>query len=52
VAILDEWHQTFLPSRTGSLRDVALDTMGAMVMQAVVLIVTLTRVGRSQGETE
>ena len=29
VASLDEWHQTFIPSRTGSPYDVALDTAGA-----------------------
>ncbi len=29
VASLDEWHQTFLPSRTGTPWDVGLDTLGA-----------------------
>jgi VanZ family protein len=29
VASCDEWHQTFLPNRTGSARDVLLDCCGA-----------------------
>jgi VanZ family protein len=37
VASLDEWHQTFLPSRTGALHDVVLDTMGAIVLLLFVL---------------
>ena len=35
VASLDEWHQTFLPSRTGTIHDVALDTaagLGAQIL--------------------
>ena len=28
VASLDEWHQTYLPKRTGSLHDVLLDKIG------------------------
>lgn len=32
VASLDEWHQTFLPSRTGLFSDVLLDTSGGLVM--------------------
>jgi VanZ family protein len=35
VASLDEWHQTFLPSRTGRLHDVILDTSAALVAQIV-----------------
>jgi VanZ family protein len=38
IASLDEWHQTYLPSRTGSLHDVLLDTLGAILVQTVVLI--------------
>ena len=33
VAILDEWHQTFLPSRTGTVRDVVLDSSAGLVAQ-------------------
>jgi VanZ family protein len=32
VASWDEWHQTFLPNRTGSPWDVLLDCCGALVM--------------------
>ena len=32
IASLDEWHQTFLPSRTGLFSDVVLDTMGGTTM--------------------
>lgn len=28
-ASLDEWHQTFVPSRVGSVQDVMIDTLGA-----------------------
>jgi VanZ family protein len=38
VASLDEWHQTFIPSRTGSLRDVILDTSAAIAAQVLVLL--------------
>jgi VanZ family protein len=44
VASLDEWHQTFLPSRTGTIRDVFLDSAAAVAMQ--VLLWLLLR-GRS-----
>jgi VanZ family protein len=27
-AVSDEWHQTFVPGREGSLRDVAVDALG------------------------
>ena len=33
VATLDEWHQTFLPSRTGTVRDVILDSTAGLVAQ-------------------
>ena len=32
VAGLDEWHQRYLPGRVGSLRDVLLDTTGALAL--------------------
>ncbi len=37
VASLDEWHQTLLPNRTGALRDVVLDSFGAICMQVLIL---------------
>ena len=36
VATLDEWHQTFIPSRTGNLRDVLLDSTAALGAQFLI----------------
>jgi len=36
VAILDEWHQSFVPSRTSSAHDVLLDFCGALFAQLVI----------------
>jgi len=36
VASLDEWHQTFIPSRTGLFSDVVLDTVGGSVLCGMV----------------
>jgi VanZ family protein len=33
VASLDEWHQSFLPSRTGKVSDVLLDSCGVLLAQ-------------------
>ncbi len=41
VASLDEWHQSFLPSRTGTVHDVVLDTCAGIAAQILVLIITL-----------
>jgi len=38
VASCDEWHQTFLPNRTGTPWDVLLDCTGAIVLQLVVYV--------------
>jgi VanZ family protein len=38
VATCDEWHQTFLPNRTGSPWDVLLDCTGAIVLQLIVYL--------------
>jgi VanZ family protein len=40
-AITDEWHQTFVPSREGSPRDVLIDAAGALLA-----LVALWRFGR------
>jgi VanZ family protein len=40
VASLDEWHQSFLPSRTGTIHDVVLDTCAAIAVQLLVLLWT------------
>ncbi len=31
VASMDEWHQSFIPSRTGAVRDVILDSIAGLV---------------------
>jgi len=36
VAVLDEWHQSFVPSRTSSADDVLLDFCGALFAQLVI----------------
>lgn len=40
VASLDEWHQTFLPSRTGRWQDAVLDTSAAVGAQVVIYLWT------------
>ena len=39
TAMLDEWHQTFDPSRTGTIRDVGLDLIGGILFLFVALFV-------------
>lgn len=43
VASLDEWHQTFIPSRTGRWQDVVLDTSAAIAAQFVILLLLFCR---------
>jgi VanZ family protein len=38
VASLDEWHQHFIPSRTGRWQDVALDTCGGIAAQVLLFL--------------
>jgi VanZ family protein len=38
VASLDEWHQSFIPTRTGTVHDVVLDTCAAIAAQILVLL--------------
>ncbi len=38
VASLDEWHQSFIPSRTGTPRDVLLDTCAGIAAQILVFL--------------
>jgi VanZ family protein len=45
VASLDEWHQTLIPSRTGSARDVVLDTLGGIVLLLLAVLWTRKRSG-------
>ena len=37
VAALDEWHQTMLPGRTGTIHDVILDSMAAASVQLIAI---------------
>lgn len=39
TAILDEWHQSFDPTRTASVRDVALDVIGGAIFLSIALFV-------------
>ena len=38
VAMLDEWHQSYMPSRTGTVRDVILDTVAALLAQIALFL--------------
>jgi VanZ family protein len=38
VASLDEWHQSFIPSRTGAVRDVVLDTCAGIGIQVLIFL--------------
>jgi VanZ family protein len=38
VATLDEWHQSFIPSRTGRWEDVVLDTLAGIAAQGLVFV--------------
>jgi VanZ family protein len=38
VASADEFHQTFLPGRTGRMFDVGIDTCGAIAVQLMILL--------------
>ena len=50
VASLDEWHQTFIPSRTGMVSDVGLDTLGGLVACGLVWAVcAVVRRGQDRG---
>jgi VanZ family protein len=35
IAALDEWHQTYIPSRIGTWRDVALDTVAGVAFLVI-----------------
>jgi len=44
VAAMDEWHQSYIPSRTGTWRDVVLDS-GAGLVFLLIAYVWLRRSG-------
>lgn len=48
VAILDEWHQSYLPLRTSSVRDVILDSCAALVAQFVLFGILRTQPPRAE----
>jgi VanZ family protein len=39
VAVLDEWHQAFLPGRTSTWRDIALDSFAGLWAQGFIWLV-------------
>jgi VanZ family protein len=43
LASWDEWHQSFIPGRTSSVRDVLLDFCGALAAHLVLLTVVMRR---------
>jgi VanZ family protein len=52
VASLDEWHQTFLPSRTGRIQDVFLDSAAALAVQVLLFVLLRkSRVSQLQENT-
>ena len=46
VASLDEWHQVFIPGRTGNIHDVALDSMAAASVQLIAIAFSDARARR------
>lgn len=38
VACMDEWHQSYLPGRTSSVRDVLIDTFGAALFTMLFVV--------------
>jgi VanZ family protein len=50
TAMLDEWHQSFDPTRTSSVRDVGLDVTGGIVFLLIALFVL--RLWRDTGMRE
>src|SRR5581483_9168275 len=43
VASLDEWHQMFLPSRTGTYHDILLDSFAALCVQIALFFILRNR---------
>jgi len=48
VASLDEWHQSYIPSRTGAVSDVILDSTAALVAQIVIFLFLNARKSRKE----
>jgi VanZ family protein len=51
AAGLDEFHQSFVSSRTGTVRDVVLDLVGAVFFQAAIAIWASWRQSRLRSAT-
>jgi VanZ family protein len=53
VASLDEWHQSFIPSRTGTPRDVLLDTCAGIAAQILLLLCSAAsqKLGKSHSQS-
>lgn len=50
LASVDEFHQSFVPSRTGTPADVLIDVAGATLAQLLIAIVTAWRNRRREAE--
>jgi VanZ family protein len=50
VASADEFHQSFLPNRTGQFRDVLLDSCGALVLGLLLFLVMGAIEGRRRAQ--
>lgn len=48
VAALDEWHQSYIPSRTGTFRDVVLDSVAGLLFLSLAYL----RLRRSESVPE
>jgi VanZ family protein len=51
IASCDEFHQSFLPSRTGKFSDVVLDTIGATILSGVILAAVWRRTRKTAPQT-
>ena len=50
VASMDEWHQSYIPTRTGAVSDVILDSTAALVAQIVIFFFLQMRRSRKPQE--
>jgi VanZ family protein len=44
-ALFDEWHQSFVPTRTGSIYDSGIDIAGGLTVLLIMRILSITRFG-------
>ena len=50
AAAFDEWHQSFVPSRTSTPVDVAIDTVGAIFLQLILMVMWINKTGKVRAE--